>query len=54
MSFIEHPGFSIKVDPVPRRPKGVYRKKRLRADRRPLMTSGTVDERYLWLQAGSR
>jgi hypothetical protein len=45
---------TIQVDPGTRQPKGKLRKKRLRADRRPLMTSGTVDERYLWLQAGGR
>lgn len=54
MAFREHPGYSIKVDPTQRTPKGKLRKKRSRADRHPLMTSGTVDERFLWLQAGAR
>jgi hypothetical protein len=54
MAFREHPGYSIHVDHLIKTPKGKIRRKKLKASRSPLATGGSVNENFLWLQAGGR
>lgn len=50
MAFREHPGFSIKVDPGLRRPKGVSKKQTFFAERAPLRGDRAImSEQAIWL-----